>query len=361
METDPRFSNPNWQRIYQLQLSKGFSPEVASSKANAELAFQTMRDLREAAPAPQLDQFNETPISPEEARRSMPTMTATIPAKPVAQMGKPEDNEEARFNQMRVLNSQARSQGLEEPYPNVPAPRPIDRSAYASSLTNTLTQSLGLPASIQSPPWFSANPPAPAKEQVTEPGFYGATGDILQRAIDATRSSTAASPEKRFPSFEDRQAYNLSQINEAKRFPSAEDRSTYQTQQAQAAARAVQQAKQAAAAKAAPAAPAAAPAQGGNFFSRMFSGPEVQSTGQQVVQRMQGPMAQGQDRPATRLNWGDRDSAADFFRADQARQQLEKSGEAFTGMKRGGSAGGGKDAALHKALEIIHHMLTRGR
>jgi len=37
-----------------------------------------------------------------------------------------------------------------------------------------------------------------------------------------------------------------------------------------------------------------------------------------------------------------------------------------TGMNRGGIAkagntGGGKDAALHKALEIIHHLLTRGR
>jgi hypothetical protein len=37
-----------------------------------------------------------------------------------------------------------------------------------------------------------------------------------------------------------------------------------------------------------------------------------------------------------------------------------------TGMNRGGTAkagntGGGKDAALHKALEIIHHLLTRGR
>jgi hypothetical protein len=113
---------------------------------------------------------------------------------------------------------------------------------------------------------------------------------------------------------------------------------------------------------AAAAAPAAAPAQGGNFFSNLFKGgPDVQSNNQLLVQRQQGPMQPGQERATTKLNWGDRDSAADFFRADQARQALEKSGEAFTGMKRGGAAQApGKDAALHKALEIIHHMITRG-
>jgi hypothetical protein len=73
-------------------------------------------------------------------------------------------------------------------------------------------------------------------------------------------------------------------------------------------------------------------------------------------------MQPGQERAQTKLNWGDRDNAADFFRADKARQELEKSGESFSGLKRGGAAQApGKDAALHKALEIIHHMITRGR
>jgi len=119
-------------------------------------------------------------------------------------------------------------------------------------------------------------------------------------------------------------------------------------------------------APAAAAAPAAAPAQGGNFFTNLFKGgPEVQSNNQAVIQRQQGPMQPGQERAMTRLNVGNSSgpegSAADFFRADKARQELEKSGEAFTTMKRGGAAQAfGKDAALHKALEIIHHMLTRG-
>ena len=99
-----------------------------------------------------------------------------------------------------------------------------------------------------------------------------------------------------------------------------------------------------------------------SFLSRIFSGPDYQSSGRQTVERMQGPMQSGQERPATKLNWGDSDNAADFFRADKARQELEKSGEAFTTMKRGGTAQAhGKDAVLHKALEIIHHMISRGR
>jgi hypothetical protein len=98
------------------------------------------------------------------------------------------------------------------------------------------------------------------------------------------------------------------------------------------------------------------------WYSRLFSGPDYQSTNQQVIQRSQNMPRQGEERPMTRLNWGDSDNAADFFRADRARQELEKNKEEFTGMKRGGAAGGGhhKDAVVMKALEIIHHML-RGR
>jgi hypothetical protein len=38
---------------------------------------------------------------------------------------------------------------------------------------------------------------------------------------------------------------------------------------------------------------------------------------------------------------------------------FERQAEARGGAPK--SSGGGKDAALHKALEIIHHMLVRGR
>lgn len=55
--------------------------------------------------------------------------------------------------------------------------------------------------------------------------------------------------------------------------------------------------------------------------------------------------------------------ARDFVRADQAMQSAIKRGEdiGYYGQSEGKKAGGsvnGKDAAVHKALEIIHHMIT---
>jgi len=99
-----------------------------------------------------------------------------------------------------------------------------------------------------------------------------------------------------------------------------------------------------------------------SFFGRLFSGPEYQSTGQAVIERQQGPMRAGEDRPKTVLNWGDAQDPRDFFRADKAMQQLQKDKEEFVGRADGGKVGsgaGGKDAAIHKALEIIHHLLSR--
>lgn len=125
------------------------------------------------------------------------------------------------------------------------------------------------------------------------------------------------------------------------------------------AARQANQGKQAAAVPA-----AAAPAQGGNFFSNLFkSGPDVQSTGQAVSKFTPSDTSQiGPGRGTVHVNWGDSSDAADFFRADKAMRDAQAAGQDVTGMKRGGTAQPhGKDAALHKALEIIHHMLTRGR
>lgn len=52
-------------------------------------------------------------------------------------------------------------------------------------------------------------------------------------------------------------------------------------------------------------------------------------------------------------------SASDFFRADKAMQEAMKNRQPEEARKSGGAVGG-KDAAVHKALEIIHHLLTRG-
>jgi hypothetical protein len=87
----------------------------------------------------------------------------------------------------------------------------------------------------------------------------------------------------------------------------------------------------------------AAPSQ--SLLGRIFSGDDYQSNNRRVVQD-------------GNINWGDRDSAADFFRADKAMMAAKKAEEG-EGKAKGGAVAG-KDAAIHKALEIIHHLLTRG-
>jgi len=343
--TKDRLTGNALARLRQFYIDRGYAPDVAAQKASADMSFRKMQDVRAAAPAPQIDEFRETPPAPGEVERSMPSQTATIPAQPVAQTGNPADNEERRLNEMRVLNDQARAQGMEEPYPNLPAPRPVDRSAYAQSLNQTLTQSLGLPASTQSPPWPNANPPAPAPAApaaASEAPVYDADEHPVPR--------------------EDFDTWGRKVVG-----PSAATSSMDAPANAVSTAKQVLKAPQPSRPAPAAATPAAAPTQTGSFLSNLFkSGPEVQSNNQALIQRMQGPMQPGQERPMTKLNVGNSSgpegSAADFFRAEKARQELEKSGEAYTTMKRGGAAQApGKDAALHKALEIIHHMITRGR
>jgi len=117
----------------------------------------------------------------------------------------------------------------------------------------------------------------------------------------------------------------------------------------------------------APAASAPAAAADPSFMSRLFGGPDFQSNNQAVVSGLKGPMSDGAPQ-RTMLNFGDSNNAADFFRADKAMQELQRNKEDFVGMASGGAANGsngkasnGRDAALHKALEIIHHMMVNRR
>jgi hypothetical protein len=96
-----------------------------------------------------------------------------------------------------------------------------------------------------------------------------------------------------------------------------------------------------------------------SLLSRIFSGQDYQSSNALASDpRLAGYSAKVvQDG---KVNWGDRDNAADFFRADAARMAMEKkAAEEGEGKAKGGAVAG-KDAAIHKALEIIHHLLTRG-
>ena len=96
-----------------------------------------------------------------------------------------------------------------------------------------------------------------------------------------------------------------------------------------------------------------------SILSRIFSGQDYQSSNQPVSKPMDGAP----------VNWGNPDSAADFFRASKALQQTRpemfQQGSDDSGHARGGTVGqqgkgaSGNNAALHKALEIIHHMLMQ--
>jgi hypothetical protein len=90
------------------------------------------------------------------------------------------------------------------------------------------------------------------------------------------------------------------------------------------------------------------------------------NSARQVVAREPAP------RERETVYWGDPDRASDFFRGSQEMQRNIKENRPFVGraglpsdpdnMKRGGTAKNGmnRDAVVHKALEIIHHMIMRG-
>ena len=88
-----------------------------------------------------------------------------------------------------------------------------------------------------------------------------------------------------------------------------------------------------------------APSKPGGLAS-LFSGPAYQSKG-------------GELRQEGRINWGDSDNAADFFRADRARMETPEA----SGMNRGGAANGkpDKNEAIHRALDIISHLVGHRR
>jgi len=76
------------------------------------------------------------------------------------------------------------------------------------------------------------------------------------------------------------------------------------------------------------------------------------------AQRQEAPKAQER----TTINWGDPDRASDFFRASKQMQEAINAGKdvGYYGQKekRGGSVEKKPDS-VHKALEIIHHLITR--
>jgi hypothetical protein len=87
---------------------------------------------------------------------------------------------------------------------------------------------------------------------------------------------------------------------------------------------------------------------------------------QQAMETIRQGSAQRQEAPKaqerTTINWGDPDRASDFFRASKQMQEAINAGKdvGYYGQKekRGGSVEKKPDS-VHKALEIIHHLITR--
>ena len=83
----------------------------------------------------------------------------------------------------------------------------------------------------------------------------------------------------------------------------------------------------------------------------------IQAAMAAIANRQEAPKAQER----TTIDWGDPDRASDFFRASKQMQEAIKSGKDVgyygQGEKRGGSVEKKPDS-VHKALEIIHHLIT---
>jgi len=83
------------------------------------------------------------------------------------------------------------------------------------------------------------------------------------------------------------------------------------------------------------------------LMDRIFNGGNYQSNGRLVSTPTDGAP----------INWGDNDRASDFFRADRELQARRGAGEDM-GFARGGMPTA-HEQALHKAMHIIHHLVTR--
>jgi hypothetical protein len=89
-----------------------------------------------------------------------------------------------------------------------------------------------------------------------------------------------------------------------------------------------------------------------SVLRRIFSGQDYQSNNRPVVENR-------------RVNFGDPESAADFFRADRAARELgtlppvERASGGQVGQAKQSKMH--KDAALVKALEIIERLMANGR
>jgi len=330
-------------------------------------------------PPAQVDQFRETPAAPGEAARGMPkfspnpgmrkeTFTALAPG----------ENFPPRYEQQErwvmTPEAQAERDALTSNRPltlSDMVPFRVDRDLYNR-------QANAEARAAQFEDQNRATSERISRELGQQPGYQAASPSLIDRGVEAVRNAQrsyeerfnppaaqpgaggspgqtlpAASGEYAEPGFSGQSGQILEDAIGGSRTPPAPLPTPVKDLVARAQSVAARQAPQQAAAPAQQ--QAAAKPNEQNIFSRIFSAPKDPYAGQSSAQLMKT----ANENP---------DSAAAFFRADQALRKEQpdmfKARNAdVPAEKRGGAVKGnaapGKDAALHKALEIIHHMLNR--
>jgi hypothetical protein len=353
-------------RLKQLYVEQGYDPATAEALAIAEMSRRDRqrmaaeptgfegetgrlfereilrsdpRRLAMGQPAPQMDEFRETPPTAREQAQYDPIMrsvqsgsgepvvrfSSPMTAEDVAAQRGPEPSIYDRFlgrvrefaRPVPPASAQASTQPPTYGTENFPAPTQTRPESFGASANRVIDRAMstitGAPPAVAQPAIQTINgqpvvpsAPEPAAEEVTEPGFSGQSGRILEEALARARASTDPA------------------------------RTTSVTP-----ARTVS--------RPTPSAPTQGPVaatQASGFFGNLFRDPYAGKSSRELYEEYQ--------------RRGDDDSAM-YARA--AARQLEE--QKAAGMAHGGAAAGGKgghhkDAAIMKALEIIHHML-RGR
>ena len=386
-----RLRSATKNRLKQLYVDQGYDPATAEALAIAEISRRDRqqqaaqpavgfegeqgrslereiyrsdpRRLTAGQPAPQMDEFRETPPSAREQAQFDPIMrrVQSPTGEPVVQFSTPMTTEDVlaargapaeapffrydpergsvAFNYERATRpfrdilSPSPPAATQAPAPTYgterfPVPTPARPESFGASanrlIDRAMTTVTGAPPAVTQPAVQTINgqpvtpSAAPARvEEADEYGFTGPMGAYLQSALDASRAAPAAPAA-----------------------PAATARSA--------------PARRAPAPAAASAAPAASDR--GGFFGNLFKDPYAGMSSQRLYEEYQ---KRGDDDPGMYARAAARQLEEQRAASRQAEEQKD-AGMARGGVAEGGKGGHHKDAVVMKALEIIHHML-RGR
>jgi len=355
-------------RLFNFYLKRSFTPGEALSMAKQEMERRAEEEVRNQqfyqknprdldSTRSELPNYSETANElPARDRVQFDPVTGSIvmPSAPATRYSTPSGNNIVRFsNPMTEEETNIARESLPIPRPGNAQDYGERPSANQPGIIDRALLAVGLPTHVRIPSFGGASAASPAQRYAESTMREDQGGSPPAAAAAAAQPSTAPA----FP------------------MDGSISGETYGTPNQRELARAATQVSglmdsgQGITAPAAAARPVArreltqpsrvveAPrGETASLLSRIFGGgPEYQSTGDLVVKKG----GQG-------VNFGSGESAADFFRADKALraqrpEMFERQAEARGGAPKAAAGNGGKDAALHKALEIIHHLLTRGR